>query len=80
MASYAYHIDLSENEHLHYDEEEQLLSEIEGKLEKSMGRLRRSRERRTRLLLDDYLEKRQVQNYHKDLYDPDLGDTNVSHL
>jgi hypothetical protein len=76
MASYAYHPDFSENEHLHYDDEEQLLSDIEGKLDKSMARLQKSRERRTRLLLDDYLEKR----LYKDLYDPDLGDTSASHL
>ncbi len=75
MASYAYHPDFSENEHLHYDEEEQLLSDIEGKLDKSMGRLQKGRERRTRLLLDAYLEKR----LYKDLYDPDLGEANTSH-
>ncbi len=76
MASYAYNHALNENEHLHYDEEEQLLSDIEDKFDKSMGRLNKSRERRTRLLLDDYLEKR----LYKDLYDPDLGDSNVSHF
>jgi hypothetical protein len=80
MASYAYHADLAENEHLHYDDEEQLLSDIESKFDRSMSRLNKDRERKTRLLLEDYLEKRQVQQYHKDLYDPDLGDTSVSHL
>lgn len=76
MASYAYHPDFSENEHLHYDEEEQLLSDIEGKFEESMGRLQKSRARRARLLLDAYLEKK----VYKDLYDPDLDDTRVSQL
>ena len=76
MASYAYNHALNENEHLHYDEEEQLLSDIEDNFYKSIGRLNKSRERRTRLLLDDYLEKR----LYKDLYDPDLGDSNVSHF
>jgi hypothetical protein len=75
MASYAHHPDFSENEHLHYDEEEQLLSDIESKFEKSMGRLQKGRERRTRLLLDDYLEKK----LYKDLYDPDLGEANTPH-
>lgn len=75
MASYAHKLDFSENEHLHYDEEEQLLSDIEDKFDKSMGRLHKNRERRTRLLLDDYLEKR----LYKDLYDPDLGEVSVSH-
>lgn len=80
MASYAYNHALNVDEHLHYDEEEQLLFEIEDKFEKSMGRLHKSRERHNRLLLDEYLEERRGQRFHKDLYDPDLGDTNVSHV
>ncbi|MCD6045965.1 MAG: hypothetical protein K0R48_1128 [Gammaproteobacteria bacterium] len=76
MASYTYDADFKENEHLHYDEEEQLLFEIEDKVEKSKGRLHKGRERQTRLLLDDYLEKR----LYKDLYDPDLGESRASHL
>jgi hypothetical protein len=80
MASHAHNIDFSENEHLHYDEEEQLLSEIEDKFEKSMGRLNKSRERHNRLLLDEYLEKREAHRLYKDLYDPDLGDTSISHF
>lgn len=80
MASYAYNHVLNENEHLHYDDEEQLLFEIEDKFEKSMGRLHKSRERHNRLLLDDYLEARRGERFHKDLYDPDLGDAGVSHV
>lgn len=75
MASYAHNLDFSDNEQLHSNEEEQLLSDIEDKFEKSMGRLHKNRERHTRLLLDDYLEKR----LYKDLYDPDLGEVAVSH-
>jgi hypothetical protein len=71
---------LGENEHLHYDEEEQLLSEIEDKFEKSMGRLHKSRERHNRILRDEYLEERKGKSFHKDLYDPDLGDSNISYF
>jgi hypothetical protein len=80
MASYAYNHVLGENEHLHYDEEEQLLSEIEDKFEKSMGRLHKSRERHNRILRDEYLEERKGKSFHKDLYDPDLGDSNISYF
>lgn len=80
MASYVHNFNFSENEHLHYDEEERLLSEIEDKFDRSMGRLNKSRERHNRLLLDEYLERREKQKLYKDLYDPDLGDTHISHF
>lgn len=80
MTSYTHNLDFSENEHLHYDEEELLLSEIEGKFEKSMSRLPKSRESHNRLLVDECLEKREAQKLYKDLYDPDLGDTNISYF
>ena len=70
MAVYSPDHTFSEDEHLHYDEEIQLFSDIEDKLEQAKGRLQKSRDRKTRLLLENYLERKR---YH-DLYDPDLGD------
>ncbi len=76
MVAYASNPLFSVDEHLHYDEEEQLFLEVESKFEQTRGRLQKSRERNTRLLLADYLEKKQTQQNYRDLYDPDLGDNN----
>jgi hypothetical protein len=45
-----------------------------------MGRLHKSRERHNRILRDEYLEERKGKSFHKDLYDPDLGDSNISYF
>lgn len=74
MASYAHKLNFIDQEQLHYDEEEQLFFDIEDRVEKSMSRLYKGRERRSRMLLDDYLEQREMQKHHRDLYDPDLDD------
>lgn len=80
MASYAYNVDFNSDEHLRYDEEEQLFAEIEGKFEQTKGRLQKNRDRKTRLLLDEYLARKQTQAIYKDLYDPDLGEKGVVNL
>ncbi len=72
MASYPYQHDLSVDKHLDYDEEEQFFESIEEKFEETKGRLLKTRERKTRLLLDKYLEDRRHAMLEKDLYDPDL--------
>lgn len=72
MASYAYQHDLSADEHVDYDEEEQLFESVEEKFEETKGRLLKTRERKTRLFLDKYLEERRHASLEKDLYDPDL--------
>ncbi len=74
MASYTSHHDISADEHLHYDEEFQLFADLEDKFEETKGRFQKNRERKTRLLLDEYLAKKQREVLYKDLYDPDLGE------
>lgn len=71
---------IKEDRELNYDEEMQLFMDIEEKTEKSKGRLHKSRERKSRQLLDAYMAEKRHRKLYGDLYDRDLGDKDSPEL